>query len=397
MKNSKQIAETVLKIRDSEQEKIKVRNRRIKKITAGASTMFIFCAVILAARHLNSTQVMMPPTISDNRTINTEKTTSTSDTVSSDSSNVSTVTQIEDIKGTANEKPTGNNKEIQKETSERETEVIAADSKTETTFSNDSSEVTNTEHQTEDKTNPTNAEPIPESSRDENVIIPKWDERTLPTQFMEFTFNGIIYGTRDSEIDSYYIGNPFGAVTMTGEDVYEDKTYTINAEIFNINGIASDCAVAVKFNGYENCYVYTNGNYHPNTLGELVDALNLNSNLTFGDLILSDDRTIVTDYDRQIIKDILNTYRTCENLSNSIYHKRLFSVAVSVDILGIKNKAFTITEDGYFITNIMDWQNTFYIGADKAQEIADKLGIDKIERDTTPQDYDPQEEVIYEE
>ncbi len=48
--------------------------------------------------------------------------------------------------------------------------------------------------------------------------------------------------------------------TIEGEDIYEDKIHIINAEVFSINDISSECVVAAKFNGYANCYVYITEN-----------------------------------------------------------------------------------------------------------------------------------------
>ena len=54
MKNSKQIAEAVLKERDKAQEKNKARNRRIKRVSSCMSVAFVFLAVVLGAKHFDS-------------------------------------------------------------------------------------------------------------------------------------------------------------------------------------------------------------------------------------------------------------------------------------------------------------------------------------------------------
>ena len=231
----------------------------------------------------------------------------------------------------------------------------------------------------------------------EAIIAPKWDDRSLPTRFLELKLDGITYSTRNHSIDDGHISNILGTVTMEGHDVYEDKIHSTIAEVFSIRGISSNCAVAVKFNGYDSYYTYTNRDYSPTTLGELVDALDLNNTISFGTLSLEDDRTFVTDYDRSIISELLNKYRDCATLFDYDGHRKLFSVSTSVDMLGISNKSFAVTEDGYIKTNIMEQGYAFYIGEDRSREIADRLGIDNIERDTTPQIFNPEEEVFYEE
>ncbi|MCI5793729.1 MAG: hypothetical protein MR022_02105 [Ruminococcus sp.] len=383
MKNTEQIAETVLRIRDAEQKKLILRNRRIKRVTAGASSMLVFCAVILAVKNLKSSQSGIP-TIDNNTIINTETPTTASDTEKSTNDSTDT------------ERPTKSTEDTEKESSTAKKSETSAHSTEKSTLSpteNDNAETTGRE--------PTNSNTVPteqhtEGDGSEAVIIPRWDERTLPTQFMEFDLNGIDYNTKDHIIEDSYIGGFLGAVTMEGQDVYEERMYSINAEVFGINSISSNCAVAVKFNGYDSYYVYTNRSYSPATLGELVDALKLNDTISFGTLT-PDDKTFVADYDKSIISGLLNEYRDCATLFDYAGYRRLFSVSASVEMLGITNKSFAVTEDGYITTNIMDRGYAFYIGEYKAREIADRLGIDNIERDTTPQDFDPQEEVFYEE
>ncbi len=365
MKNTEQIAETVLRIRDAEQEKLKLRNRYIKRVTAGASSLLIFYAVILAIRNLNASQGKIP-TIDNNHVIDTE----TSST------------------GEENIRTESTDEERQQETNSYHAEIT----------SNIASEGRNTEtsgrEPVENNSSPT--EQQTEDIGNENAIIPKWNERTLPTQFMEFELNGIGYNTKDHIIEGSYIGGFLGTVTMEEQDIYEDKIHSINAEVFSICDISTECAVAVKFNGYDNYYVYINREYSPATLGELVDSLKLNDTISFGALT-PDDRTLVTDYDRDVLTELLDEYRDCATLFDYTGHRKLFSVSASVDMLGISNKSLAVTEDGYITTNIMEWGYAFYIGEYKAREIADRLGIDNIERDTTPQDFDPQEEVFYEE
>ena len=381
MKNTEQIAETVLRIRDAEQGKLMLRNRRIKRVTAGASSLLVFCAVILAVRNLNASQGKIP-TIDNNHVIDIETSTTGEDNIGTESTDEER--QTESTGYNQKESTSTKNRETNADPTESTSSIVIEGRNTETSgrepVENNSSP---TEQQTEDTGN-------------ENAIIPKWNERTLPTQFMEFELNGIGYNTKDHIIEGSYIGGFLGAVTMEGQDIYEDKIHSINAEVFSINGISTNCAVAVKFNGYDNYYVYINREYNPATLGELVDSLKLNDTISFGTLT-PDDRTLVTDYDRAVLTEILNEYRDCATLFDYTGHRKLFSVSVSVDMLGITNKSLAVTEDGYITTNIMDRGYAFYIGEDKAKEIADRLGIDNIERDTTPQDFDPQEEVFYEE
>ena len=388
MKNTEQIAETVLRIRDAEQEKLMLRNRRIKRVTAGASSLLVFCAVILAVRNLNASQGKIPA-IDHDTVINTEAPTTVSDTEKGDKLTESAVAERQT-------ESTGNAVKDSISTEKQEKQESKADPTEKATSSPATERNAETSGREPAENNTSPVEQQAEDVSSEAIIEPKWNERTLPTQFMEFDLNGICYNTKDHIIEGSYIGGFLGVVTMEGQDIYEDKIHSINAEVFSINDISSECAVAVKFNGYDNYYVYINREYSPAMLGELVDALKLNDTISFGALT-PDDRTLVTDYDRAVLTGLLNEYRDCATLFDYTGHRKLFSVSANIDMLGISNKSFAVTEDGYITTNIMEWGYAFYIGEEKAKEIADRLGIDNIERNTTPQDFDPQEEVFYEE
>lgn len=385
MKNTEQIAETVLKIRDAEQEKLMLRNRRIKRVTAGASSMLVFCAVILAVRSLNTSQGKIP-TIDNNHVIDAETSTNSSTTGEDKigTQRTDAERQTESNGSNQNGSPSYKNQDTNTNPTESTLRIATEESNTDTSVREPTeNNISHTEQQTED-------------NGSENAIIPKWDERTIQTQFRELNLNGIIYSTKDHSIESYHIGNILGAVTMQGDDIYEDKLHSINAEVFSISDISSNCAVAVKFNGHDKYYVYTNRDYFPSTLGELVESLKLNDTISFGQLT-PDDRTLVSDYDRSILTELLNEYRDCSTLFDYDGHIKLFSTSTNVDMLGISNKSFAVTKDGYITTNIMEQGYSYYIGEDKAKEIADRLGINNIERDTTPYTFDPQEEVFYEE
>ena len=376
MKNSKQIAETVFRIRDEEQRKINIRNKRIRQISASVSAACIIGAVLFAAHNYKS--------------VNKKFSSQNDDIIMNNTTEKSTISSVDPSTTKSSEQTSESTENI----TEKDT-IQSSHTEEAATVSVSTTQIT-TQGPTSSNTEPSRTEQPTQATTDEVYIEPKWNEKTLPTQFMEFDLNGIYYNTKNHIIEGYHIGGILGTVTMEGQDVYEDKIHSINAEVFSINGISTNCAVAVKFNGYNSYYVYTNRCYSPATLGELVDALDLNNTISFGTLSLEDDRTYVTDYDRAIIAELLNEYRDCEIRFDSNYHRKLFSVSTNVDMLGISNKSLAVTEDGYIKTNIMEWAYTFYIGEDKAKEIADRLGIDNIERDTTPQDFDPQEEVFYE-
>ncbi|MBQ8011005.1 MAG: hypothetical protein IJ265_05590, partial [Oscillospiraceae bacterium] len=163
--------------------------------------------------------------------------------------------------------------------------------------------------------------------------------------------------------------------TVMGYDDYADEVRYADASVHRISGISENCAVAVRFRGYDTGYVYTNRNYSPETLGELMDAVNLVETISFHTFYPAQDGSI-TEYEHGLLLDLLNEHRELVRLDDDGFHKPLFSVSTSVELLGIRNKSLKITEDGYLTTNIMEWGYVFYIGEATAAEIARAFGIE---------------------
>ena len=70
----------------------------------------------------------------------------------------------------------------------------------------------------------------------ENVAyIPKWDERTEEEQYTELDFLGDCYISRGTQVKSDLIGEKITIATSKGYDVYTDKTYTAQVNIYRIS------------------------------------------------------------------------------------------------------------------------------------------------------------------
>ena len=403
MKSSKQIAETVLKERDKAQEKNKARNRRInrriKRVSSCMSVAFVFLAVVLGSRRFDSSQIKTPSMIEDSF-IYTEPASPSSDVIlheETDAASEEDHVRRESSTKTSIVKDSNTTTAVTKANQAGELSTFTANHhQTQCTLQSSSLAASNTTAPSKEE-NPdvTNTRTTKETDTAETITVPKWDERTLSERFMEFVWNGITYGTRDCIIDRSSIGSKLGLVMMAGKDICQNEEYSIRAEVFCINAISDHCAVAIQFEGYDSYYVYTNRNYCPSTLGELIDDLDLNHTLTFGSLKLGESETSTSDYDAVMIMNRVNTSRTSKNLSNSTPGTKLFRVSVNVELLGIQNKYLAVTKEGYIETNLMEWCFTFYIGADKAQGITDEFDMEQIKETTT--EFEPTQEDIYEE
>ena len=220
MKNSKQIAEAVLKERDKAQEKNKARNRRIKRVSSCMSVAFVFLAVVLGAKHFDSSQIKTPSMIEDSF-IYTEPASSANDVIlheGTDAVSEEDHVQRESSTKASTAKDRTNTTVVTKANQAGELSTFTANQhQTKCTLQNSSLAASNTTVSSKEEIRDvTNTKATKETDTAETITVPKWDERTLSERFMEFAWNGITYGTRDCIIDRGSIGSKLGLVTMTG-------------------------------------------------------------------------------------------------------------------------------------------------------------------------------------
>ena len=218
----------------------------------------------------------------------------------------------------------------------------------------------------------------------DTAVIPKWNEMSISQQFNEVEYNNSKYSSRKTKISNNNILKNIGNATLTGYDTYTETTYNKKAEIYSIKDIEEKCAIAIKFEGDTDYYVYVNSYYRPTTLGEFTKDLNLEEIISFGTIYynywnedLQEDINVeFYGVDNKIIWQKLFNNKNLENIysdnDTEKYTSERFSqsIGISVDIplLGYKNISVSLTDKGYLLTNILDTGKGFYIGEDKVQE-----------------------------
>ncbi len=217
----------------------------------------------------------------------------------------------------------------------------------------------------------------PTAETEEYIEEPRWDEKTISEQFVTFTNENGEFVSRCTQIDRVHLGERLYDAVIEGYDGYADEIRYADASVYRIIGIEPECAVAVRFQGCDTDFVYTNHHdYMPKTLGEMMDALHLSETISFHTLYAEQGGSI-TDYDRSLLLSLLEQHRDLPLLEDDTHHRKLFGVSTNIDLLGIVNKSLAVTEDGYLTTNLMERRYTFCIGEETALALADALGIEK--------------------
>ena len=211
----------------------------------------------------------------------------------------------------------------------------------------------------------------------EMAIAPKWDDRITSDKYAELILADRTYASQRTEISADNIGEFISDSEMSGYDIYEDKTYTINAKVYEIRNISTDCAVAIKIGDEESFNVYVNVWYEPETLGDFLSDLDLKNTVSFGkayidiyeysELSTSHTEIIYADFDDSVIWNLISGCPDAENVEYNHPYDRI-GVETNIPLLGYKNISFCITPDGYIITNILSTQKCFFVGEDKFDE-----------------------------
>ena len=221
----------------------------------------------------------------------------------------------------------------------------------------------------------------------EIAIIPHWEDMPIYEQFHDVELGGISYYARGAAVPTDRLGESLGIITARGWDEYadiagEDANRYILAELFAITKISSQCAVAVRYEGYDTAYACVNSYYRPETMGQFAEDLNLMEEISFGTVYYEwrspSDRRATIRFDNvedQLIKDYLLTESDAENVyDESKLHetpRRIMGVSVDIPLLGYDNISLSVQEGGYLKTNILDTGKLFYVGEDKTQAFVD--------------------------
>lgn len=204
-----------------------------------------------------------------------------------------------------------------------------------------------------------------------NAIEWPWEYKTDYEKFSTVKYNNKKYHSRGNLIEDSFIEKLLGDSQAEGYDIYTYTTKTASFEVYKIHNISEEYLIAVKMNGSYYVYIASDGS-SPQTLGDLLSVCGLKETLKFDKFSQNTQNTskyfVLTEE-----TDIYNFLLQCTDApltenNNDITTDGISFTATS-EALGIYKKVFTVTEDGYIWTNILDYALIYNIGTQKAQEI----------------------------
>lgn len=210
----------------------------------------------------------------------------------------------------------------------------------------------------------------------ERAIEWPWKYKTPAEKYPVVKFNGKQFIAKSqNSIHTEVMGEIIGSCVAEGLDPDTGKTYTETFEVRKIKGISEELMIAVG--NEDGFYVYAADEAAaPDTLGKLLELYELSQNIELNyvtkcegyeekeELLLDNDEKIW-----QILSDCGDAKLDDTSDFFERENRRYLDFTATSEALGVYNRVVYISEDGYFATNIFDYEYSYFIGKEAAGQI----------------------------
>lgn len=215
-----------------------------------------------------------------------------------------------------------------------------------------------------------------------------WEYNFICYQYPVVKYNNITYRSRTSHtgdtVSEVWIGDKLADVVANVGYTQEfinatSAPRTINCELFELKGVATDRFLAVKYEGHENYYVFMQDQLNPPaTLGDLITSLNLTETFPLTSVSFTangSDRCSLSEADSLTLWELFLTHAECGTITTDFavetlsLGKNVMTFTIKAEALGLYNRAWTLTSGGYLRTNIEDYGYYYNLGEAAVNEI----------------------------
>lgn len=202
-----------------------------------------------------------------------------------------------------------------------------------------------------------------------------WAYKTNAERYTSLSLGDVKYASRYSEINASHIGEELGVGEAVGYDIYKDKMHFASPSVYALKGISPNLIVAAKYDdGY--CLYRSDAEFAFPTLGDLIDAYDLTATLPltgyydYTSIIYTLQYRALNEGENSKIWEMLEDCRSAKSATYDQNSKaKYIAFSATSEVLGIENRSFRISADGYLWTNLADYANAYFIGESAAKEI----------------------------
>lgn len=201
-----------------------------------------------------------------------------------------------------------------------------------------------------------------------------WAYQTTEERYGAMEWNGKSFFSRRSTVDRSLLGEGLGTAEVTGGDLYSDEVHALTCQVYSLSGVSPSLFVAVELDG-EFYVFYRDGYDPPATLGEVLDGCSLSRTLTLEQFTRHNGPEESGTYRQDSDSYLWSVLEGCRDAAFVEDDDRnlgeYLSFTAESEALGVHNRAFYVTKDGYIWTNIFDYAYMFHIGEEAAGRITD--------------------------
>ena len=210
----------------------------------------------------------------------------------------------------------------------------------------------------------------------ERAIEWPWKYKTLVEKYPVVKFNGKRFSAKSqNSIHIEGMGEVIGSCVAEGLDSDTRKTYTETFEVRKIKGISEELMIAVG--NEDGFYVYAaDEEAAPDTLDKLMELYELSQNIELNYVTkcegYEEKEELLLDNDEKIWQLLSGCGDAKLDDTSDFFereNRRYLAFTATSEALGVYNRVIYISEDGYFATNILDYEYRYFIGKEAAGQI----------------------------
>lgn len=212
----------------------------------------------------------------------------------------------------------------------------------------------------------------PNEAIDENF----WKSLEINQQYNTVHCNSVRYYNNNMTLNKSEAGEIIASAEATGTDPFNNKSYTKKVSVYKLKKFSEKVAVAVKFEESDKYYIYVNHFCEFETLGEIIDDLNLNENMKITAGYYREEDISLIKYekiDSSVILEKLFDDTELKKLSepNEILLSDFsFEIEISPFSPSVRHM-ISVTKSGYILVDVFHTQQIFFIGEEEAENFID--------------------------